>query len=72
IGILHKLKKDNPSKKFYPASPLAICPNMKKVTLAKVLDVVTNIKNVVSVPENIRKKAYYPIFKMREIKETEK
>jgi quinolinate synthase len=67
VGILHKLKKDNPSKKFYPASPLAICPNMKKITLAKVLDVITNIKNVVSVPENIRKKAYPPILKMTKI-----
>ena len=32
-GILHRLKKENPSKKFYPASPLAICPNIKYTNL---------------------------------------
>jgi len=66
-GILYKLRKDNPGKNFYPVSPLAICPNMKKITLAKVLDALINMKNVVSVSEDIRQKAYYPIFKMLEI-----
>jgi quinolinate synthase len=67
MGILYKLKKDNPSKKFYPISHLTICPNMKKITLAKVLDVLINMKNVISVPENIRQKAYIPISKMLKI-----
>jgi quinolinate synthase len=65
--ILYKLKKDNPGKNFYPVSPLAICPNMKKNTLAKVLDVLTNMKNTISVSEDIRQKAYHPILKMLEI-----
>jgi quinolinate synthase len=66
-GILHKLKKDNPDKNFYPVSSLAVCPNMKKITLAKVLDVLTNMKNVVCVSKDIRQKAYRPILKMLEI-----
>ncbi len=37
VGILHKLKKENPDKVFIPASERAICPNMKKITLEKVL-----------------------------------
>jgi len=36
-GLLHKLQKDNPDKVFYNPSPLNICPNMKKITLEKVL-----------------------------------
>lgn len=36
-GLLHSLKKANPDKVFYNPSPLNICPNMKKITLEKVL-----------------------------------
>ena len=66
-GILYKLQKENPDKKFYPVSSLAVCPNMKKITLAKVTDVLANMKNIVSVPEDIREKAYAPIKRMLEI-----
>jgi quinolinate synthase len=37
IGILHRLKKENPGKMFYPVSERASCPNMKLTTLEKVL-----------------------------------
>lgn len=36
-GLLHRLKLDNPDRTFYNPSPLNICPNMKKITLEKVL-----------------------------------
>lgn len=36
-GILHRLTKENPSKRFYPATIDAVCPNMKRITLEKVL-----------------------------------
>lgn len=36
-GLLYRLQKDNPDKVFYNPSPLNICPNMKKITLEKVL-----------------------------------
>jgi quinolinate synthase len=66
-GILYKLRKDNPDKNFYPVTSFAECPNMKKNTLAKVFDVLTNMKNIVSVPDDIRQKAYPPIHKMLQI-----
>jgi quinolinate synthase len=64
LGIIYKLQKENPDKKFYPVNPLAICPNMKKINVAKVLDTLLNMKNVVSVPKEISDKAYLPIKKM--------
>lgn len=64
IGIIHRLKKENPDKKFYPASELAVCPNMKKITLEKVLWSLEDLKDVVKVPEDIRKKALRGIEKM--------
>ena len=36
-GLLHSLQKQNSEKVFYNPSPLNICPNMKKITLEKVL-----------------------------------
>ncbi|MEA4862681.1 MAG: quinolinate synthase NadA [Victivallaceae bacterium] len=36
-GILHRMKKENPDKRFYPLSPEPVCPNMKKITLEDVL-----------------------------------
>jgi quinolinate synthase len=37
VGILHRMRKLSPSKRFYPASGLAVCPNMKRINLEKVL-----------------------------------
>ena len=36
-GLIHRLRKDNPAKTFYRVSPFAVCPNMKRNTLEKVL-----------------------------------
>jgi len=36
-GLLHRLKKENPEKRFYNPGNLNLCPNMKKITLEKVL-----------------------------------
>ena len=33
VGLLHTLNKQNPDKKFYPASEELLCPDMKKITL---------------------------------------
>ncbi len=37
VGIIHRLRKENPGKKFIPASQQAICPRMKLITLENVL-----------------------------------
>jgi quinolinate synthase len=37
IGILHRLRQENPEKIFYPAYEKAICPNMKLITVEKIL-----------------------------------
>ena len=53
LGILHRMAKDNPGKKFYPASERAICPNMKRTTLEKVLWSLQDLKHEVDVPKDI-------------------
>ncbi|MEK6645152.1 MAG: quinolinate synthase NadA [Candidatus Firestonebacteria bacterium] len=64
IGMLHRLKKENPDKIFYPASALAVCPNMKKNNLEKILWALEDMKYEVKVPEDIRIKAKIAVDKM--------
>lgn len=66
-GIIHRLGKENPDKKFYPASELAVCPNMKKISLEKVLWALEDVKYEVKVPEEIRVKAKQAVDRMLEI-----
>ena len=37
LGIIHRMKRENPDKVFHPLLPQVICPDMKKVTLENVL-----------------------------------
>lgn len=67
IGLIYRLQKENPNKKFYPASPLAICPNMKEITLEKVLWSLEDMQYEVKVPEDIRIKAKKAVDRMLEM-----
>jgi quinolinate synthase len=50
-GILFRLRNENPNKKFYAPSPRAICPNMKKIDLEKILWALQDMRYRVVVPE---------------------
>ena len=67
IGIIHRLQKENPDKKFYPATSVAICPNMKKTNLEKILWVLEEEQNVIYVPPEVAKRARLAIDRMLEI-----
>jgi quinolinate synthase len=56
-GIIHRLQKENPGKMFIPASEKAVCPNMKLVTLEKVLWSLEDMAFRVVVPEDVASKA---------------
>jgi quinolinate synthase len=56
-GIIHTLKKENPDKEFFAASSRAVCPNMKRITLEKVLWSLEDMHYKVTVPEEIRTRA---------------
>ncbi len=63
-GHLHRLQKENPDKEFIPLSDSGICPNMKKITLPKLLFSLENMQNEIIVPEAISKKAANAILNM--------
>ena len=64
VEILHRLNKENPNKKFFPASKKAICPNMKLITLDKILNSLETMTPEVKVPEEIRVKARAAVDRM--------
>ena len=67
IGIIHRLKKENPGKKFIPASEQAVCPRMKLITLDTLLWSLEKMTNRIKVPERIRLRAKATVDKMLEI-----
>jgi len=67
VGLIYRLKKDNPGKEFYPASEAAICPNMKRTTQEKILWALEELKEEVRVRDDIRRRAVEAINKMLEI-----
>lgn len=67
VGLIYRLKQDNPTKEFYPASERAVCPNMKRTTQEKILWALEELKEEVRVPDEIRIRARKAIDKMLEI-----
>lgn len=68
IGLLHRLRKDNPEKVFYPLRKDMICPNMKKTTLKSVLRAFQENTHLIKVPEHIRVPAKRALDRMLAIK----
>ncbi|MBM3166377.1 MAG: quinolinate synthase NadA [Chloroflexi bacterium] len=64
VGIIHRLRKENPGKKFIPVSEQAVCPNMKLINLEKVLWSLEEMQPEVKVPEDIRVRAIAAVDKM--------
>jgi len=64
VGLIHRLRKENPGKRFIPVSEQAICPNMKLITLEKVLWSLEEMSPEVKVPEETRLKAIAAVDKM--------
>ncbi len=64
IELLHRLRKENPGKAFFPATEKAVCPNMKKITLEKMLHALETLSPVIKVPEDIRVRALAAVDRM--------
>ena len=64
IGLIYRMRKENPSKRFIPASEQAICPNMKLINLEKILWSLEEMSFQVSVPDTLRDRAKETVEKM--------
>jgi quinolinate synthase len=66
-GMTHPLKKQNPEAEFIPASDRAICPNMKKITVEKIIWSLEDMQYKIILPDQIRLKARKALDRMVEV-----
>lgn len=64
IGILHRMRLDNPRKKFYPASEQSVCKYMKMNSLEKIVTALERLEPEVKVPPEMAKRARVCIDRM--------
>jgi len=64
VGILHRLRRENPNKTFHAANPDAVCAFMKVTTLPKVLSALRRMEHRITVPEDIAARARLAIERM--------
>ena len=66
-GILHALRRENPAAEYIPASDKAVCPNMKKITVEKLLWSLEDMAFRVTVPEDVAAKARRALQRMMDV-----
>lgn len=64
--LCYRLKRENPEKEFYEIKT-AICPNMEKITLEKVLNSLKSLEPKITLDEDLMKRAKIPLQKMMTI-----
>lgn len=66
-GMLYRLRKENPDKEFFLATPHLICPSMKLTTLGWVAHSLEAMVHKIEVPEDVRKKAKLTLDRMLKV-----
>ncbi len=66
-GIMHRLQKENPAKKFILGYEDAVCPNMKLNTLERLHQSLKKEKHVITVPDAVARRARKALETMFEI-----
>ena len=64
VGILHRLRRENPSKRFFAANDRASCAYMKVTTLPKVRDALVFERHRITVPADVADRARLAIERM--------
>lgn len=67
IGILHRMRRENPQKSFFPLEPAPVCEDMKKITLEKIRDALKNMSPQIELDAETIALAAKPIEKMLEL-----
>ena len=66
-GILHRLRKENPAVEYVPVTKRGGCPNMKCITLEKVLWSMEEMEPNIEIPEEVRQRALAAVERMLEL-----
>ena len=63
-GILHRLRKENPAVQYVPVTKRGVCPNMKCITLEKVLWSMEEMEPNIEIPKEVRQRALAAVERM--------
>jgi quinolinate synthase len=66
-GILHRLRKENAAVEYVPVAKRGVCPNMKCITLEKVLWSMEEMAPNIEIPEDVRQRALAAVERMLEL-----
>ena len=71
-GVIHQMQKNNPEKQFFAlpnqeGCACNECPHMRLNTMEKIIDTLKNLKNEITLDEDIRVRALKPLNRMLEI-----
>jgi quinolinate synthase len=64
VGILHRMRRINPTTRFVPLSEEAVCPFMKKTTLERVRDSLARMEHRIELSPDILERARRPLERM--------
>jgi len=67
MGLLHRLRKENPEKEFYLLHQGLVCPNMKYTNLEKVVAALESMQPVITVDDAVREPARLALARMLEV-----
>lgn len=67
MGVFYELGQKNPDKKFYSVGHRQFCPNMKRITIEKLLNALRTMEPKMELPKEICDKANRPLIKMLEL-----
>ena len=67
IGLLDRLRREFPDKRFYPLSAFAVCRNMKMTDLPRLLWSMETEQYDIEIPENVRVRAESALRRMLEV-----
>jgi quinolinate synthase len=67
MGMLYRLRQDNPEKRFYLPTEHLLCANMKLTTLGWIVHSLELMVHKIVVPEEIRERAYNAVDRMIKI-----
>lgn len=66
-GILARMKREAPNKKLIPASPLTVCPDMKMLTVEKVIEAINRERPIVRVGADVAEGARRALERMMDL-----
>lgn len=67
MGIFYELGQKNPDKKFYSVGHRQFCPNMKRITVEKVLSALQTLTPEMKLDPTLAQKANVPLARMLEL-----